>query len=68
MSEDKHFNEPDPTPPMGMEDHQPTDKIAARGLAIVLAVALVLGGVITVLVYRHYAEPTAMEGQRSPAT
>lgn len=68
MSEDKHFNEPDPTPPLGVEDHQPTDKIAARGLAIVLAVALVLGGIITVLVYRHYAEPTALEQQRVPGS
>lgn len=68
MAEDKHFNEPTATPPLGVEDHQPTDKVAARGLAVVLGIALVLGGIITVLVYRHYAEPTAIDQQIAPAS
>ena len=52
MSADKHFHPPAPVPD-ALEDHEPDDMPAARGLVVVILSLLVVCSLVAALILGH---------------
>lgn len=58
MSEDKHFPPPAPVPE-ALQDHEPTDRAAAKGIVYVILAVFVISLIVFTVIYSRGQENDA---------
>jgi len=67
MSEDKHFP-PEAPVPDALQDHQPTDKSAAKGIWVAMLAVFVVAVIALAVIYGNTHEPGERGAQPPEST